>query len=152
MKTKRFLLLVLLVVSSFVLMACSPAPVALSVDGPPDVLSVVLVIAIGFASLAGVSKLVAVIVQLGKLAKIVKDNTADQWAAGLNLLAFGALVYFGVFQPQLALSVLDGWAAQIAEVALFVLGFLVQITGSKPAYEALKASRFPLIGRSYSRA
>ncbi len=152
MKVNRFFLFGLLALFSLVLMACSPAVPLAQTTVPADPLSVILVIAVGFASLAGVSSLVAVLVQIGKLMKLVKDDTAHIWAASLNLLAFCVLIYFGVFQPQLALSMLDGYAAQIAEVALFVLGFMIQITGSKPAYNALKASRIPLLNTSNSRS
>jgi hypothetical protein len=97
-----------------------------------------------------VSKLVPIIVQFLKVLGIAPDNTANRWAAGLNLLAFIVLVIFGVFQPQLALSVLDGMAGQIAEILLFILGLVVQLTGSKPTYDDLKASRIPLLNFSHT--
>lgn len=150
MRVKRSFLFVLLLVASLALTAFLPQSVAPQ-DEPTDILSVILKIALGFASLVGVSQLVAVLVQFGKLVGLVKDDTAHKWAAGLNLMAFGGLVYFGVFQPQIATSVLDGYAAQVAEIALFVMGFVVQITTSKPAYAALKAARVPLLNYSYSK-
>jgi len=118
---------------------------------PPDVLGVIVKIALGFASLVGVSNLVAVLVQLLKIIHVAQDSTASQWAAGLNLMAFIALVYFGVFQPQISFDILNGYAAQITTIILFMLGFVVQITQSKPAYDALKASQVPLLSYSYSR-
>ena len=107
------------------------------------VLDIILKIIAGFATLAGVSSLVAVLVQIGKLVGLVKDDTAGKWAAGLNLFAFAVLCYFGIFQPQIALEVLDGYAAQIAVAALFVLGFVTQMTVSKPTYTAFKAAGVP---------
>lgn len=132
------------------MLAFNPMPALLQQETAPTPLDVIIQISIGFASLAGVASFGTVVVQIGKLAKIVKDETAHKWSAGYNLLAFGVLVYFGVFQPSIALSVLDGYAAQIAQVALFVLGFVVQMTTSKPAYVAIKSARLPLLSYSYS--
>jgi hypothetical protein len=126
--------------------AVSPASAPL----PPDVLNVVVVIMLGFASLVGVSKLVAALVNLLKLTGLVKDGTANKWAAGMNLVAFITLVLLGVFRPDLTMSILDGFAGQIAMVILFVLGFIVQITGSQSTHDALKAARVPLLGASFS--
>src|SRR5512139_2555158 len=84
-----------------------------------SVLEIILKISAGFASLAGVSALVAVIVQVLKLVGVARDDTAGKWAAGFNLVAFLALVSFGIFQPQITMEVLDGYAAQIAVIALF---------------------------------
>jgi hypothetical protein len=154
MKTKvnRLFLIGLLIILPMILLACAPVqPVSAQVI-PPDLLDTILKIAIGFASLVGVSQLNTVLVQIGKLIGLVKDTTAAAWAAGLNIAFFGVLVYFGVFQPWVMVNVLDGYAAQLAEIALFVLGFVIQITGSKRAYDAIKASRVPLLSKSFSRA
>lgn len=152
-KVKRlFLFVALMTIVALALSACSPVQaVSPSTEIPGEALDVILALALGFASLVGVSKLVAVLVQFGKLIGWVKDNTSGKWAASLNLLAFGALVYFGVFQPQLALSALDGYAAQCAEILLFLLGLFVQVTGSKPAYDALKSSNVPLLNYSHTK-
>jgi hypothetical protein len=91
------------------------------------------------------------LVNLLKLIRVVKDGAADKLAAALNLLCFIALVAFGVFRPDLTMSILDGYAGQIAMVVLFVLGFITQITGSKPAHDALSDAGVPLIGTSYSK-
>ena len=147
MKSKKFNVFVfLMVIVSVVTLALSPMPAHAAQGGvPTDVLSIILKIAIGFAALAGFSKLNAVIVQVLKYAGIVKDGTSSNWAAGLNLAAFIGLIYFGVFQPHVTVEVLDGYAAQIAEIALYVFGFIMQMTGSKPTYDDLKASKVPVL-------
>jgi len=151
MKRTILILTVLLVIA---LAALLPATVyaapAADMPLPPDVLNVVITIVLGFASLIGISKLIAALVNLLKLTGLVKDGTANKWAAGMNLAAFIALVIFGVFRPDLTMNILDGYAGQIAMVILFVLGFIVQITGSQSAHNALKAAGVPLIGASYS--
>lgn len=148
----RSVALLVVVLVSFALMAFAPmaAPTAQAPESNP--LDVILKIALGFGSLAGVSALVAVLVQIFKLVGLVKDSTAGQWAAGFNLVAFIGLVYFGIFQPSIVISVLDGYAAQIAQIALFVLGFVVQMTTSKTAYTAFKSARVPVLGTSLSDA
>jgi Sec-independent protein secretion pathway component TatC len=148
-KSSKNLLLLVLIVMPFVL-AFAPSPAQPQAADRINVISIILTISVGFASLIGVSKLVPIIVQFLKVLGIAPDNTANRWAAGLNLLAFIVLVIFGVFQPQLALSVLDGMAGQIAEILLFILGLVVQLTGSKPTYDDLKASRIPLLNFSHT--
>lgn len=152
MRTKKFVLvLAIVLIAMLAFMPVAVQAQALSdVPIPVDVISVVVSIVLGFASLIGVSALIAVLVNLLKVIKIVKDGTSAQWAAGLNLLAFIALVAFGVFRPDLTMEILNGYAGQIATVLLFVLGFITQMTGSKPVYDQLKAAKAPLIYKSFS--
>jgi tellurite resistance protein TehA-like permease len=127
------------------------AMVQVPVPLPADLLNIVIKIMLGFASLVGISALIAALINLLKVIKVVKEGTASQWSAGLNLAAFIALVAFGVFRPDLAMDILDGYAGQIAMVILFILGFLTQITGSSAAHEQLKTAGVPLIGTSFSK-
>jgi len=148
---KKFLLVLALVL---MLAVAVPAP-AHAQDGSLPIeaaLNAVLVIVVGFAALRGTSQLNAAIVSLLKhIPGLVRDGTSSQWTAGLNLVFFVGLVAFGVFRPDVTLDVLDGYAGQIAQIAVFVLGFVVQMTGSKPAYEQLKAAGIPLVGKSFSK-
>lgn len=155
MKKKLFLPL-LLVTMLALLMACSPmtAPAALAVVNvplPAETFNIVVMIMLGFASLIGVSKLIAAVINLLKTIGVVKDGTSAKWAAALNLLAFIALVLLGVFRPDLTMELLDGYAGQIAAILLFVLGFISQIVGSQSAHVALSNARVPLIGKSFSK-
>jgi hypothetical protein len=153
MKTKRFTLFFLAILM-LILMACSPMPAVLAATGvplPAETFNIVVMIMLGFASLIGVSKLIAALINLLKTIGVVKDGTSAKWAAALNLLAFIALVLVGVFKPALTMELLDGYAGQIAAILLFVLGFISQIVGSQSAHIALSNARVPLIGKSYSR-
>lgn len=155
MKKKLFLPL-LLVTMLALLMACSPmtAPAALAVVNvplPAETFNIVVMIMLGFASLVGVSKLIAAVINLLKTIGVVKDGTSAKWAAALNLLAFIVLVLLGVFKPALTMELLDGYAGQIAAILLFVLGFISQIVGSQSAHVALSNARVPLIGKSFSK-
>lgn len=114
-----------------------------------DWLPVVLKLAMGFGSLVGIAALVAVLINILKTFGVVADGTAGRWSAALNLIAFSALVFFAVFQPQIALEVLDGYAGQIATILLFVLGYLIQIFVSPATHEKLKAMDIPVLGASH---
>jgi len=150
MKLKSFLLITILLM---LVVAFGSTPVhAQTGELPFDrILNAVLIIVVGFAALIGVSKLTAALVSLLKYTGIVQDGTSDKWTAGLNLVFFIGLVVFRVFQPDITLEILDGYAGQIAQIAVFVLGFFTQMTGSKPAYEQFKAAGIPLIGKSLSK-
>lgn len=154
MKVNRsFLFVVLMLLVSLLLMAFAPMSVnAMQEPTPPDPLNVMLEISVAFASLIGIAALVTILVQIGKLIGFVQDATANKWAAGLNLLFFIALVLLGIFRPDLTLDFLDGYAGRIAQVLVYLLGFVIQITRSKPIYDAMKAARVPLLSKSYSNA
>lgn len=143
MKVNSRLFVLFVLISSLPLMAFTPIA-----QEPTEgtVLDSILVIITSFATLAGVSALVAALVALGVWAKVITAETAPKWTAGLNLAAFVVLVYFGVFRPDLSLSFLDNIAAQAAAIALFVLGFLTQMTIPAPVNRALYKARIPLLG------
>lgn len=150
-KTVFFVSVLVIILAAFIVPMQVRAQAVQQDAIPPDMLTIVVKIALGFASLIGVSQLTAALVNLLKVFGLVKDGTADKWAAGFNLAFFVALCLFGVFMPGLALEILDGYAGQIAMVILFILGFIVQITGSSVAHAALSKARIPLIGKSYSQ-
>jgi len=150
-KTMFFVSVLVLVLAAFIVPMNARAASNIQDGIPPDVLNIIVTIVLGFASLVGVSQLVAALVNLLKAIGLVKDGTADKWAAGFNLAAFIALVLLGVFRADLALELLDGYAGQIAMILLFILGFITQITGSRTAHISLAGSGVPLIGKSFSR-
>lgn len=115
-----------------------------------DWLDVILKLAMGFGSLVGVAALIAALINILKVVGVVKDGTAGQWSAILNLVAFFALVYFAVFQPQIAMEVLDGYAGKIAMVLIFVLGYVIQIFTSPAVHTQLKEMEIPVLGKSRS--
>jgi hypothetical protein len=116
-----------------------------------DLLDLILKLAVGFGSLVGVAALISAIIDVLKTLGVVADGTAGRWSAGLNLVAFAVLVYFAIFQPQIATQVLDGYAGQIAMILLFVLGYLVQIFTASGVHDQLKAMRIPLLGASSTK-
>lgn len=143
MKVNLRLFTIFLLLSSFWLMALAPL-----VQEPTEgtILDSILKIIFSFATLAGISALVAALVAIGVWAKIITPDTSAKWTAGLNLLTFVVLVYFGIFRPDLSLAFLDGIAAQVATIALFVLGFLTQMTVPAPVNRAFSRARVPVLG------
>lgn len=143
MKVNPRLFVLFILFSSISLMAFAPRAQE-TAEG--TVLDAILKIIVAFATLAGVSALVAALVAIGVWARVITAETAPKWTAGLNLVAFLVLVYFGVFRPDLSLAFLDGIAAQLATIALFVLGFLTQMTVPAPVNRALFRARVPVLG------
>lgn len=145
---KKIAILLVIALSLLVVQPVLAAPILQA--SPVPFVDIILKLAMGFASLVGVAALVAALINILKLVGLVQDATAGRWSAGINLVAFAALVAFGVFQPSLALEVLDSTAGQIAQILLFVLGYLVQIVVSPATHAQLKDMRIPLIGTSFS--
>lgn len=106
-------------------------------------------LAVGFASLAGVAGLITALVNLLKHFGIVADGSAEKWYAGLSLAAFAGIVLVGVFRPDVSLSELDGIAAQITILVLFVGGLLAQLGLGKAWHAFLRGT--PVIGKSFSK-
>lgn len=96
-----------------------------------------------FVKLAGLGGLISVIVSMLKLIGVAHDGTSDKWIQGLNLLAFAvvAILYF-VNLPVDWLEV-DSWMT----FAVGVLGFVIQLFGSKSFYAVAKG--IPIVGYSY---
>ncbi len=142
-----------------VLVLAAFAPLGVQASAPPampllvaiDPLSVIITIAVAFGALVGVAALVAALVQLGKVIGVINDGTSANWSAGLNLMFFIALVAFGLFRPDLTLGFLDGYAGRLAQALVYILGFVVQFTSSKPIYDRLKSAKIPLLGYSFSK-
>jgi len=96
------------------------------------------------AGLAALGTMISLVVNVLKYFKVVKDGDAEKWVQGLNLGAFVivAIVYFLNVDPDW--GKINGYI----EVAVVILGYLVQILGSKVAYPLIKNT--PVIGYSYT--
>ena len=103
-----------------------------------------------FASLVGYAALVAVVINVLKFFKVIKDGDADTWNAGANLLGLVALFIFTLVRPD-ALVMIPGIDQNLQAVAAFlsyVFTFVVQIGVSRAAHAAIKGT--PVIGTSYT--
>ena len=104
-----------------------------------------------FAALAGVAALVAALVNILKTFGVVKDGDAQKWSAGFSLAAFVAFVALRLFKPEVNIDGLDTLAASISELALYILGFLVQIGLPAQVHRWLSDGEVPVIGYSHYR-
>ncbi len=101
-----------------------------------------------WGTLVGVAALIAVIINVLKLAGVVKDGTAQTWSAGLNLAGLIILFVLKIVRPDLDIGELDKQAGALADVALVLIGYISQLLASKLTHTAIR--NIPLIGASYS--
>lgn len=118
------------------------------------VLNIILTVAAVFASLLGVSSLVAALVNLGKLVRVgtwelVPDGSAPSWSAALNLVAFVVIVGYLVTHPTAELKQVDATFMSVGTVVLFLTSYIAQLRYSREAHEAL--SSVPLLSGSVGK-
>lgn len=102
-----------------------------------------------FGTLAGVAALIAALVNVAKTFGM-PDGYAPNLAAGLSLAAFAALVTLHVFAPSVDVVALDAQAADVGKVALYLLGFFVQMGLPGQFHVLFKSGSVPMIGTSNS--
>jgi hypothetical protein len=95
-----------------------------------------------------VGAVIAALVNILKTFKVVTDATAGRWFAGLNLVAIAGLVYLKLFQPDIAIEYVDAQAAVLAQILVFVLGYIVQLGSGLGAHSIFADLRLPYIGKS----
>ena len=77
-----------------------------------------------FTAFVGIPALIAVLINIGKLVKLVKDGSAQTWAKWLNLVVFVGLFVVVTFFPDLDLKGLDALAQLIADLGIYVLALV----------------------------
>lgn len=97
---------------------------------PDALLNVLLLVATVFASLVGVGSLVSAVINFGKAVGLVKDGTAANWSAALNLLAFGGIVAFLLLNPNVQLYQVDNTLKSWAFVVTFLISYIPQLRWS----------------------
>ena len=163
---RKFFGLLLVIAAFFVLSACSPVPVhSTAIPSGGDFLQAATYVMLIFGTMAGIPLAIAAVVSLVKVllvavswfaSQITKkeihwsiDNYSGQIAALLNIAAFGFLIYFRVFQPNVSFDWLDEQAKQIAALLTYVAVLFGQLKLSPLAYGVLK-NQVPILGYSYS--
>lgn len=102
-----------------------------------------------WGSLAGMAALIALVINVLKLAGVVKDGTAQTWSAGLNLFGLVALFVLQIVKPDLDIAGVDGQVMAFVNVATVVLGYVIQLLSSKLTHIAITG--VPVIGKSFGR-
>jgi len=105
---------------------------------------------IQFGTLVGVAALIASLINVAKVFGL-PDGYAPNLSAGLSLVAFAALVALKIFAPEIDVTVLDGKAADIAVLVLYILGFVMQLGLPAQFHKWLSGGNVPLIGTSQSK-
>ena len=101
-----------------------------------------------YAGLVGVAALIALVINVLKTLGIVTDGTAQNWSAGLNLVCLTGLLVLQIFAPQIDVAILDAKIAGLVEVGVVVLGYVLQLLGSRVTHSIV--SGVALIGKSFS--
>jgi hypothetical protein len=84
----------------------------------------------------GVAALVAILIDLLKRFGLVQDGDAPKWSAALNLIALIALVAMRYIAPQFSVEFLDEQAGAVAQIAVVILSFVVQLRVSPAVHDA----------------
>lgn len=102
-----------------------------------------------WVGLAGVAALIALLINVGKTAGVIKDGQAGTVSAGLNLLGLAGLLALKVFAPDTSVIEIDTQLSRFAEVGLVLLTYISQLLVSKGAHLAVKG--VPVIGKSFDK-
>ncbi|MDX9863287.1 MAG: hypothetical protein RBT34_00635 [Anaerolineaceae bacterium] len=78
-----------------------------------------------WGTLLGFAALIAVLINILKLAGVVKDDTAQIWSAALNLAGLVGLFLSKVFSSDLDVPGLDQQAAEFANVMTVLVASLL---------------------------
>ena len=84
-----------------------------------------------FAALLGFATLVPVIINILKTFGVVKEDTAQTWSAGINLIGLLALYGLRLFRPEFSVEGIDAVFLEVATVGTYILGFMSQLGISK---------------------
>lgn len=101
-----------------------------------------------FAALLGFATLVPVIINILKTFGVVKEDTAQTWSAGINLIGLLALYGLRLFRPELSVEGIDAVFLEVATVGTYILGFMSQLGISKLTHTILRGTA--VIGKSFS--
>lgn len=104
---------------------------------------------IQFGTLAGVAALIAALVNIGKTLGLVPDGSAAKASAALSLVAFISLVVLNIFAPEVDVEGLDKQAGDLAVVALYILGLVVQLGLPVKFHYFLSDAEVPVVGKSH---
>ena len=101
-----------------------------------------------WAGLAGFAALIAFLINILKVIGWVKDDQAQTWSAGLNILGLAGLLAAGIWFPDLDIEGLDAQVAQFVNVGMVVFTYVIQLLSSKVAHIAVRGAT--VIGKSFS--
>lgn len=95
-------------------------------------LNMVLAVA---ATMVGTQALISLLVDVLKWSGVVDDGTAGKWSAAFNLLGLAGIAVGLYLNPDFDFSALDAQFQILAQFAVLVFGYIVQIAGSKRVHQ-----------------
>lgn len=101
-----------------------------------------------YGSLLGFAAVITWLINAGKTFGLIQDGQAPLFNVVLNLIGLVVLVVLKYVNPDVDIAAIDSQAAEFAKVAVIVLGYVVQIGGTKLFHNIFKGT--PLIGKSFS--
>jgi len=99
--------------------------------------------------MAGFGALVSALVNALKTCGVVKDDQAQVWVTGLNLLGVCGLFGVGAFGVVVDIPTVDTNLNLVAQVLVASANLLAAMGGSKAFYGMARG--MPLIGKSHSK-
>ena len=91
---------------------------------------------LGFASMAGVAALVAILIDGLKRIGVVQDGDASKWSGALNLFFLLVFVALRYIAPQWSVEFIDEQAGAIAQIMLIVLSYVLQLRVSPAVHDS----------------
>lgn len=95
------------------------------------------------AGLTALGAVVSMLINVLKAFGVIKDGESEKWVQGANLIVFVAVAVVYFIAKPVDWGIVNGWL----EIAVVILGYLVQIMGSKIAYPLVKHT--PVIGYTF---
>jgi hypothetical protein len=102
-------------------------------------------------AMGGFASLVAIVINVLKAVKVVKDGQAGLWSAGLNLGGLILLYVLKIYDPEFDTDVINTHMAQIAEILSLVFAYVMQFFITKTTHGVLSDGKAPVIGKSFSK-
>ena len=85
--------------------------------------------------MVGTQALISLLVDVLKWSGVVDDGTAGKWSAAFNLLGLAGIAVGLYLNPDFDFSALDAQFQILAQFAVLVFGYIVQIAGSKRVHQ-----------------
>jgi hypothetical protein len=112
-------------------------------------LAFLITIVVWFTGSTTIASLVSLVVDLLKRTGLVKDGTAGQWAAGLNLVALAGFAWYFV-QSGVSFDAVDAQLADVLKLSGLIMAYILQLSTSARVHEIGYDADLPLLGYSLS--
>lgn len=95
-----------------------------------------LVLTIG-GSMLGAQILISVAVDVLKYVGVIADGSAGKWSAAFQLFGLAGIAVALRLYPEFNFPALDAQLQVIAQFAMLIFGFIIQVSGAKQVHKAV---------------